>query len=189
MKISKRNPLTAASFSLACQHVRGPPFHIHRLDDRLLCLLRCHLPWHQGNQQRVSHPCKNANQSWTGLTPTFNLFAFKFGVRAVLFTGDLWLWHAFYQHTGGVGRLCCTGLLQLLLQLATGALPRTRGHGLHVSAVDNTRSSSSSSETHWIGKMTAVLSIFPGILSCHHYWHLCSVQCKAARLKSAESHT
>lgn len=34
-----------------------------------------------------------------------------------------------------MGCLCWTGLFQLLLQLAPGTLPRTGGHGLHVSTL------------------------------------------------------
>lgn len=36
-------------------------------------------------------------------------------VAVVLSTGDLRLWRAFHQHSGSVGCLCRTGLLQLLL--------------------------------------------------------------------------
>ena len=37
-----------SSVSVAPQHVRRPEVDLHRPDDRVLRLLRCHLPWYQG---------------------------------------------------------------------------------------------------------------------------------------------
>lgn len=48
------------------------------------------------------------------------------------FSGDLWHWDTIHLHFGGVGCLCWIGLLELLLELASGTIPRTGGHGLHV---------------------------------------------------------
>lgn len=49
-----------------------------------------------------------------------------------LLTGNLWHWCDLHHDSGGLGRLCRPRLHQLLLQLAPGAFPWTRGHGLHV---------------------------------------------------------
>lgn len=49
-----------------------------------------------------------------------------------MFTGDLRPGRSVHYYPGGVGRVCRSGLPELLLELANGAFPRTRRHGLQV---------------------------------------------------------
>lgn len=51
---------------VAAQHVWRPAVHLHRSHDRILCLLRCHFPRHQGNiLLTVSYICRDLIQPKT----------------------------------------------------------------------------------------------------------------------------
>lgn len=90
----------------------------------------CPHPRLKDSSYRATLTQKEKHYSWR-MCYWFFIMTFCVG-HVFLPVGNLWPGRHIHLHSSGLGRLRLPRLLELLHQLASGALPWPRGHGLHV---------------------------------------------------------